>query len=152
VDDIVATGKYWANAFSSFVHQYRRTLSAVNVPINLIALTATNKGEQYVRDEIAKIDWLDADLRVCESLLDENFAFAEDNGIWESHEEAQEAIALCRDLGAKIYQNNPLGFGNQGLLVVFPDTCPNNTLPILHSYAKEGSRTDWFPLFPRLTN
>ncbi|CZT26404.1 hypothetical protein PCPL58_p5051 (plasmid) [Pseudomonas cerasi] len=40
-----------------------------------------------------------------------------------------------------------LGFKNQGLLLVLPETCPNNSLPILYK-AKVGV---WTPLFPRPT-
>ena len=151
VDDIVATGRSWAKSFIEFTNQFERTLRAMNVPINLIALTATAEGERYVRSVIEKVEWLDVDLRVCELLTTDDFAFNDDNDVWKSHEDRQEAHALCRDLGATIYSNNPLGYGGQGLLVVFPDTCPNNALPILHS-ASKGAGRQWLPLFPRLTN
>ncbi|MCY1310058.1 hypothetical protein D9M70_602150 [compost metagenome] len=56
------------------------------------------------------------------------------------------AKALCLRLGTKLYKQ-PLGFKNQGLLLVLPETCPNNSLPILCK-AKVGV---WTPLFPRPT-
>jgi hypothetical protein len=43
-------------------------------------------------------------------------------------------------------------FGGLGLLLVFPTTVPNNSLPILHSYAGSGSRLGWKPLFRRVVN
>ena len=62
----------------------------------------------------------------------------------------EEAEALCRDIGSTIYKRSPFGFGGLGLLVVFPTTVPNNTLPMLHSASKEVDRA-WKPLFPRPT-
>jgi hypothetical protein len=151
VDDIVATGRSWSNNIQEFIKRCERTLREANVPITAVALTATADGEQRVRRDLDQIDWLDIDLRVCELLSDESFAFKDENGIWKHSDDKDEAKALCNDIGARIYPNNPLGFGNQGLLIVFPDTCPNNTLPIFHSTNGE-SKNRWIPLFPRLTN
>jgi hypothetical protein len=126
--------------------------AAVNVPVTGIALTATSEGKQHVRSALSNVGWLDVDLRICELLAASNFAFSDGGSIWSSAEEREEAKALCTDLGATIYHDAPLGFGNQGLLIVFPDTCPNNTLPILHSHGQSGGAAKWAPLFPRLTN
>jgi hypothetical protein len=135
-----------------FISNNEQLLRDIMVPITAIALTATPQGEQYVRDALNKLE-LDVDLWVCELLTGNYFAFSEDTSFWTSPHDKEEAKALCVDLGAAIYHDAPLGFGNQGLLIVFPDTCPNNTLPILHSDG--GSATGgakWVPLFPRLTN
>ena len=53
---------------------------------------------------------------------------------------------------SRIYQHHPLGYGGLGLLVVFPTTVPNNSLPILHSHSRTSSQHRWEPLFPRFTN
>ena len=152
VDDIVATGKSFERNVLKFLSNNQELLLRINVPVTGIALTATPEGEQYVRSALTEIGWLDVDLRICELLAASNFAFSNEESFWRTSEEREEAKALCTDLGATIYHDAPLGFGNQGLLIVFPDTCPNNTLPVLHSYGQSGSAAKWTPLFPRLTN
>ena len=151
LDDIIATGHSLAQNVTKFVNENESVLRKLNLPIILVALAATAEGEVHVRTEIGKIDWLDFDLRVCDPLVEREFAFSR-NGIWTDVDELERAKALCIDLGASIYRNDPLGYGGQGLLIVFPDTCPNNSLPILHSSAHPASTRRWTPLFPRLVN
>ncbi len=43
------------------------------------------------------------------------------------------------------FPEKPKGYGDCGLLFVLNHDCPNNTIPILHSYNKDK----WVPLFPR---
>jgi hypothetical protein len=149
IDDIIATGQSLVKNLASFVDENGPILRKLNVPLIIIALAATADGEAYVRTEIRKIDWLDFDLRVCDPLSERDFAFSK-NGIWRDTDELERAKALCTNLGASVYRDNPLGYGGQGLLVA--DTCPNNSLPILHSCAHPASMKNWTPLFPRLVN
>src|SRR6266542_2575492 len=67
-------------------------------------------------------------------------------GFWCNESERDRARALCTRLGTGLYKH-ALGFGGQGLLLVFPDTCPNNSLPIL--FAGRAGANAWNPLFPR---
>ena len=109
----------------------------------------TVEGEEHVRQEIAKSDWLSFDLRHVDLVGPGDCAFPISDSFWANNEEQAKAKALCEDLGAHIYPNNPLGFGNQGLLLAFPVNCPNNSLPILHSPARADATREWLPLFPR---
>jgi hypothetical protein len=56
------------------------------------------------------------------------------------------AKALCIRLGTGLYKE-PLGFGSQALLIAFPDTCPNNNLPII--FASKSGQRPWDALLPR---
>jgi hypothetical protein len=152
VDDIVATGESLAGNLREFFRKNEEIFVEFKIPVIAIAPAATPDGEAYVRRRISEIDGVDCDLRICELLPSTAFAFSPQNAIWENQEEFERARALCIDLGVNIYKNNPLGYQNQGLLVVFPNTCPNNSLPILHSASVHGSGLKWTPLFPRLTN
>jgi len=151
VDDIIATGRSLAGNVSNFLSKNARVLQKQNVPIILVALAATPDGEAYVRTEVEKIEWADFDLGIGDLLSDQDFAFS-GNGIWKDPDELARAKALCSDICSCIYRDSPLGYGGQGLLVVFPDTCPNNSLPILHSQAHPASKRKWNPLFPRLVD
>jgi hypothetical protein len=152
IDDIVATGGTLSDKLRFFVEQHCEILMEVNRPLLAIALAATEEGAQRVKEAMEEFGWLDFELRVCDPLLDSAFAFKEGNNIWDNQEEFERAKSLCRDLGVNIYRGSPFGYGDQGLLVVFPDTCPNNTLPIIHSPARPEAPRKWSPLFPRIAN
>jgi hypothetical protein len=152
VDDIVATGDSLAGKLMEFIRENEAILRDAAAPIVAIALTGTPDGETRVRNAMQEFNWLDFDLRICEPLIAGSFAFDPTNRIWETQEDLERAKALCRDLGANIYRDAPLGYGDQSLLVVFPETCPNNTLPIIHSASRSNAQRKWSPLFPRVTN
>lgn len=150
IDDIIATGRSIATNLQVFIDKLKDVLEQQDIPIYLIALCATIEGDQYVRRFLDRLDYNNITLRVCEIIDNANLPFHSDSEIWTSADEAAQAKALCEDVGSRIYRRAPLGFGQSGLLVVFPNTTPNNSLPILHSAAKSGAA--WEPLFPRLVN
>jgi AAA+ ATPase superfamily predicted ATPase len=151
IDDIVATGESLKKNLVHFVRRNRQVLDEMGAPTIVISLLATVAGEENVRHEVSKIADFNFDLRYCELLKEADFAF-ERPAEWADQSEYEQAKALCNDLGALIYRNASFGYGDQGLLVVFPDTCPNNSLPILHSIARQDAVRGWKPLFPRLVN
>jgi hypothetical protein len=147
VDDIVGTGRSLASNVSRFVDSHRELLAVRNLAVVIVVVCATPDGERYLREVLAGLPHPRIELRICEPLSPQNFAFRHGNGVWETFDEESEAKALCTRLGAQISRNAPLGYVDQGLLVVFPDTCPNNSLPILHGESsREGA---WQPLFRR---
>jgi hypothetical protein len=152
MDDIVATGKTLATKLPAFVRENEMALRDLKVPLVAVSITATDAGQERVREAMEEFAWLDFELRTCEPLTDDSFAFRQGNSVWENPDTFDRAHALCRDLGVNIYHDAPLGFGNQGLLVVFPETCPNNTLPIIHSASLEDAVRHWSPLFPRMVD
>ena len=122
------------------------------MPIIAIAITATSKGAERVREIVQDFPWLDFDLRVCDPLPDDVFAFKPGNNIWKNDDDRERAKALCQDIGVNIYPDAPLGFGDQALLVVFPETCPNNSLPLIYSASRADAKRKWTPLFLRIAN
>lgn len=150
VDDIAATGDSLAANMRSFCAEFEQLLDGVKV--RAITLVATEEAQRRIVEELGNIHNVDIDFRSCEILPPEAFAFPSGKSPWRSDEEAARAKALCIDLGTRVYAQNPLGYGGLGLLVVFPTTVPNNSLPILHSRSRTSSHHRWEPLFPRITN
>jgi hypothetical protein len=119
----------------------------------IVAILATKEADKKIRDALSKVEGVNVDFRACEVLEPPTVqVFDGLNGIWSTQDELERAKALCTDLGARVYPKDPLGFGDQALLVVFPTTVPNNSLPILHSHARMTSSKRWIPLFERVTN
>jgi hypothetical protein len=148
VDDVVATGESLRTNLGRFFAA-NRMISERGIPVVVVVLFATATGEQSLREAMLAEMGSNVDLRVCEHIEAGLQAFGE-NAAWASENEAERAHSLVRSLGARVYKKRPLGYGDLGLLMVFPQTVPNNTLPILHSQAKGSER--WDPLFPRPVN
>jgi hypothetical protein len=134
----------------SFSEEFKDLLTGVK--LRVLTLVATETAQSKILASIGKIGGIDIDFRSCEILPPEAFAFPTNAAVWKSAEEEARARALCNDLGIRIYPRNPLGYGGMGLLVVFPTTVPNNSLPILHTRSRTSSHHRWAPLFPRITN
>jgi hypothetical protein len=148
VDDFAATGRSLASNLENFVNENSSFLRDRNITVVIIALLATREADEYMRTAIRRLPYKNVDFRVCEVLQDRAYAFREGNGIWASADEATLAKALVVEIGRQIYKNEPLGYGDLGLLVAFNDTVPNNSLPILHAAATNV----WRPLIARPKN
>lgn len=57
-----------------------------------------------------------------------------------SKKEKEALLEYCQRADSK----NPCGYGNCGYVIVFPQRCPNNSVPILHV-----TKSRWHGLFPR---
>ena len=149
IDDIVATGRTLDRLLRKFVDEVADALDGRVLRVGVVV--ATSEGHERVAKIVRELETLDIEFRVGEVLGQRERAFPRDSSGWESTQRREEAEALCRDVGSRVYRRSPFGFGGLGLLVVFPTTVPNNTLPILHSSSKQVDKP-WKPLFPRPTN
>lgn len=150
IDDIAATGGSLAGNIEVFIQENRSAVE--NLIIRIVTLTATSTAQQAIDRKLRTFDELNIEFRSCEVISDANIAFPDGTAGWRTQEERERAKALCIDLGKHIYKASPLGYGGLGLLIVFPTTVPNNSLPILHSFSRTGSSRPWRPLFPRVVN
>ncbi len=151
IDDMVGTGKSLAANMKQFHDDNLDILTADRPIVLAFALLATEEGHQYMLKKLSDLSYDQIDFRAGEILDKRASLFSEYNDIFSTTQEWERAKALAENIGASIYKKAPLGFGDQGLSVVFPTTVPNNSLPLLHSRGK-GAAPQWFPLFERLVN
>ena len=147
VDDFVGTGDSLSKNLTKFAQAHSDYFKQHHIRLLVSAFSATSRGEQTVRSALRRISSIECDFRIADPAAAKVAAFSEERQIWSSEEERGRAKELCQRLGAKIHKTNPLGYGDQGLLLVFPDACPNNSLPILHGGS--SSPVGWRPLFER---
>ena len=88
---------------------------------------------------------LEGDVYFCDELGVEDKVFSDESTIFADSLERDRARQVAESKGVTLERRHPLGYGDTQSAVVFYQSCPNNTLPILWS-AKGG----WSPLFPRL--
>jgi hypothetical protein len=148
IDDIAATGQSLSENVREFLKEARKFLQDRSITLVILSLLATQEADEKIRELLKSISDTKVDFRTSEPLQKRHFAFNPENKIWKDQGESDRAKALVRRIGASIYKDAPLGFGDMGLLVTFYDTCPNNSLPLLHSHGVHG----WEPLFPRAVN
>lgn len=149
VDDIAATGGTFSELLTQFAAEHRTMLKETK--LRAFAVVATQEGEDNISKTLRKFSDLDIEFNAAEPLSPSDRAFPRDSDVWDSRDRRERAEALCRDLGSRIYKKQPFGVGGLGLLVVFPTTVPNNTLPIIHSASKDAKHP-WKPLFRRPVN
>jgi len=147
IDDLVATGGSLSGNLKGFIERNRALISERGLPIVAVSLLATREGDDKVRSGLGEYSGIDIDFRACEILPPEHFPFGGKSKLWDNDDQQGRAKELVTRLGQAVCNTDPLGFGGSSLLVVFSETCPNNTLPILHA-----SNRDWRPLFPRPKN
>ena len=112
--------------------QHRQFIEDRKITVVVIVLLGTREADEHIRDAMRRASYTNVDLRVCEIIQSRQYAFREDNGVWDDPDQADRAKALVQEIGRGIYKDEPLGLGGLGLLVAFYDTCPNNSLPLLH--------------------
>ena len=86
-------------------------------------------------------------LIICEPLNESDKCFSDESKIYTNPDDRRNARDICWEKGNYLLYNNPLGFGDCQSIVVFPDTCPNNSLPILWA-----EKENFKPLFKRKIN
>jgi len=147
VDDLIATGQSLSGRLEGFAGENADLLTRYKIPLIVVALYATQEGQEVLERLVKRLAPIQVILCITEVLGSDAFAFpAGGVGFWCNESERDRARALCTRLGTGLYKH-ALGFGGQGLLLVFPDTCPNNSLPIL--FAGRAGANAWNPLFPR---
>lgn len=147
VDDMAGTGRTIAEALEKRLKEIEPALTAHEIPLFVIILFSTEEAESKIKSTFSKFAQLNSTLYICEMLTDGNRAFrADDVGFWGNEPQRDRAKALCVKLGTGLYKE-PLGFGAQSLMIAFPDTCPNNCLPII--FASRSGATPWTALLPR---
>ncbi|MBW2940538.1 hypothetical protein KXJ70_07125 [Zhongshania sp. CAU 1632] len=150
IDDISATGRSLSNNIDLFLSNNRAMIETRSATVLVSVLISTPAAEQVVESVLGKYSELDVHFKTSEMLAPKHFAFSEESCAWGDEIERQKAKALCSRLGAQVASKSPLGYGGVGLLLVFPDRCPNNTLPIFHS--DSDGDFQWRALFPRAKN
>lgn len=147
IDDFIGTGSSLRSGLLEFYKKNGQGIKASKVNVLVVVVCATKTGEDEIRKNLVALD-INSDLVVLESLSSRHFAFEEGAQIWANLGEMFAAKDLCQRLGVSIDKHRPLGFKDQGLLLVFSRNCPNNSLPIIHSSGKP--RSIWRPLFERV--
>jgi hypothetical protein len=147
VDDFVGTGR---SAVDGLERNIIAPLSSVrpawhdDLLLVYAAITGFEEGLETIRVAFGS----DVHVLCARPLSESDRAFHPDNGLFD-FSERERAKELAHRYGSLLEKKQPLGYENSQALVVFYDTVPNNSLPILYKSGSVGEHI-WTPLFPRL--
>jgi hypothetical protein len=144
VDDFIGTGESASTALRHFSEALGTVINARGTLVFYLAVCGFEDGHRVVR-ETAQESGLPISMSVCDTLEARHKAFSEDSGLFLTKQDQAEAEKLVIEKGLELEPDWPRGFGHCEALVVFDDSCPNNSLPILWKKSKT-----WTPLFPRV--
>ena len=117
-----------------------------NIKVIFIAVVAVKEGWRKVQNTIKNLG-IPTESHYCELLNGSDQIFGEQSNVFTDASEREFARTTALKYGKLLVKDNPLGYGNLGVSVVFERSCPNDTLPILWA---ENSGVNWMPLFKRL--
>jgi hypothetical protein len=148
VNDFVGTGYSAAEGINSTlvpileakIPDWRK-----RVYVSYAAVVGYDSGVQYLRAQIPE----EIEVHVANLLDESDRAFHEANGIFGSFEERERAREISQKFGSILEKNHPLGWEASEGLVVFYNTTPNNTLPILYKGGPLVGDKPWYAPFQR---
>ena len=143
IDDFIGTGNSILENIKPILKQNEEKLVEKGIIIIIGVITgfleAKHKVIEFIKKQKVRIS-----LKIMAPLDNNDKCFDEHSMVYPQPIEREKARIAFRDIGTKLERKHPLGYGDCQATVIFPNTCPNNTLPILWKETK-----DWRPIFKR---
>lgn len=143
VDDFIGTGQSIIENLNQIIPSIKDLIKKRKILVIIGAITGFQEAKHKIEEFALKNDFQIA-VKLIDPLDNSNRCFNNDSQIFKKPYDREKAKSLCDKIGQNLEKNHPLGYGNCQSTVIFPNTCPNNSLPILW---KETS--NWKPLFKR---
>lgn len=143
VDDFIGTGQTLIENIEPILAELKSQNVLAGLVIVIGYITGFQNSSTSAESKLYKKGF-DITVKILDPLNNSDKVFNEDSHIFNNPNEKLEAKNICSDIGIKLEKNHPLGYGDCQAAIVFPNTCPNNSLPI---FWKSGK--DWTPLFER---
>lgn len=144
IDDIIASGGSIIAGINKLNQLCGEMIAARNIKVVIAAICGLESGKENIENKNSEVPF-EFEIYTCDTLNNSNRCFTDESSFFEDDSEKRKAKEIVRKYGTKLQKKQPLGFDEGQLLVVFYDTCPNNSLPILW-YSSEAL---WSPLFRR---
>lgn len=146
IDDFVGTGHQASENLKTLNDTLREVVRDQELKIVFIAIIAVKEGWEFLNNNISNLE-IHIETHYCECIDETARYFSDNSSIFTDIKDREYAKDVAARYGKLLVKNNPLGFGNLGLGVVFEHSIPNDSLPILWA---ESSAPKWTPLFKRL--
>jgi hypothetical protein len=143
IDDLVGTGDTIIKHMSNLDEEQPELFKRNDISFHLGIICGFNDAKEKIEMFLQTIN-PNFYIFFSDILDDSAKCFSDSSSVFPILNDRMMAKSICYEKGAELVNYNELGFGDCQALVVFPDTCPNNSLPILWKKTKT-----WTPLFER---
>jgi len=144
IDDFIGTGNSACEYFKELMSEFGGNIPREGLKIFFIAISGFQSSKANIEKTLEELK-LDVRIYICDPLDDAAKIFSDKSKVFSIISDVERAESIARKHGETLVKQQPLGYGNCQAAIVFSDSCPNNSLPILWSSSK-----DWLPLFRRL--
>ena len=142
IDDFSGTGKTVVEGLEQSLETLR-TANSQGIRIIVTVIVGFVEARENIQRFIEEKK-IEADVHFCDELGDEDRFFSPTSSTFPDPSQRGRAKEIAETKGVRLEPKIPLGYGEMEAPVVFYQSCPNNSLPILWS-----RRNGWFPLFTR---
>lgn len=146
IDDLLGSGQQACEFLKELDAKVGGMLENRGVKCVFVTLCGFGEAERRVTETIERLR-MPVDMHICDPLGEEERCFSDRSTAFPDTAERVEARGIAESVGKRLQRRQPLGYGGVQATVVFEDSCPNSTLPIL--WESKGS---WRALFPRHHN
>ena len=144
-DDFACTG----NSLCEYLEINKNSLSTMATEFNVRILLFVAFGFEDALDSIIKkIEDLNlkVDVHFGKQFGEEERIFSGKSRYFSSEDKKRDMeVILVEHFGHKVDKSRPKGYNDSEVAIVFPEKCPNNSLPVFWK-----SKADWTPLFRRI--
>lgn len=142
VDDFVCTGHSLSSRIEENQEMLKTLTNKFNVKVLLFVAYGFESGREKILQNVTNIE-----VHFGNIFDEKEKIFSEQSRYFSSEEKRGKMEKILVDnYGVKVDSKFPKGYNDSEVAIVFPENCPNNSLPILWM-----SKQSWKPLFPRIT-
>jgi len=143
IDDFIGTGGSACQYFEELANECGELLRNPNLIVFFISVSGFQEAKTRLEAKLVELN-VNVNVHICDPLDESAKVFSDRSKVFSNPRDLEQAKNVAYKHGSSIAKHDPLGYGDCQAAVVFPDACPNNTLPILWS-----DSNGWTPLFKR---
>ncbi|WP_419211119.1 AAA family ATPase [Maribacter sp. X9] len=143
IDDFIGSGNSIIENLNPILINNKELLLEKEINIIIGVITGFEEAKHKIYKYVKKTG-LSIKVILLDPLNKSDKCFDNSSLIFPKQIERQKAKNICFTIGVTLEKRHPLGYSDCQSRVVFPNTCPNNSLPIL--WKETGN---WKPLFKR---
>lgn len=142
IDDFIGTGGSACQYFEELANECGELLRNPKLIVFFISVSGFQEAKTRLKAKLVELN-VNVNVHICDPLDESAKVFSDRSKVFSNPRDLEQAKNVAYKYGSSLFQH-PLGYGDCQAAVVFPDACPNNTLPILWS-----DSNGWTPLFKR---
>jgi hypothetical protein len=144
IDDFIGTGATAIESLTELLDSpsLLNFLKEKDIDIKLVSVAGFVEGKENIKNAVKY--GVKLDVNICDPLNETDKVFAEKSRFFQNNSDRSIAHELSLKHGKALEEKHPLGYKDSQALVVFENSCPNNTITVIWKEKKE-----WMPLFRR---